>query len=356
MIELNKNKRINFYGINDQNEANPAYQHGMQLIKEGNWEYGFYLHELRSLPNLVAPQGVKSEFDKMPLWIPGMDAKGWNIVVWCEAGWGDMIQFSRFIPLLKQAGIKKVKLAFPRPMIKLLRRLENHDGFYDFAEPFPRTIRVKVMSLPYFLMEHGILPAEPVEHIYGSAGLFRNPDVVKEKTAKPRIGYCHTTTNKSWNRIAKMMPRDIMENFIKAHPEFEWVNLQQDAGVITSDLWSDTADIVQKLDGVISVDSAIAHIAGSVGVPVANLIGQEKYSCWRWYPKGEKTYWYDTMKTVWFKTWEEGLKEAIKHFKTEEICNALNTGGNKVPTKTNTRGRAAGTTRSNKRGPSRDVQ
>ena len=114
--------------------------------------------------------------------------------------------------------------------------------------------------------------------------------------------------------IAKQMPKEIMDKFIKQHPEFDWISLQQDEGFITSKRWADTANLIQTLDGVISVDSAIAHCAGSVGTPVVNLIGQEKLSCWRWYPKGEKTYWYDSMKTVWFDTWEEGLDKAVQYF------------------------------------------
>ena len=176
-----------------------------------------------------------------------------------------------------------------------------------------------------------------------------------EKRDKPMIGYCYTTTNTSWNMKAKQMPKEIMLNFIKEHPEFNWVSLQQDEGYITSDLWVDTADKVQALDGVISVDSAIAHIAGSVGVPVANLIGQGKLSCWRWYPALETTYWYDSMKTVWFEKWEDGLKEAIKHFKKEQVCNVVNDTGNKGKTKTTTRARPAGTTGNNKRGAGRKI-
>jgi hypothetical protein len=212
------------------------------------------------------------------------------------------------------------------------------------------------MSLPYCLMEQGVISPKPVEHIYGAEGVFRNPEITSCQKDKPVIGYCYTTTNTSWNMKAKQMPKEIMDKFISEHPEFEWVNLQQEGGYLTSDLWVDTADKVQALDGVISVDSAIAHIAGSVGVPVANLIGGEKLSCWRWYPKGETTYWYDTMKTVWFDKWEDGLNEALKHFQRGEPCNAIDVNRDKRPTKTNTRGRTAGATRSNKRGASRDVQ
>jgi ADP-heptose:LPS heptosyltransferase len=151
------------------------------------------------------------------------------------------------------------------------------------------------------------------------------------------------------------MPKEIMDKFIAEHPEVEWVNLQQEGGYLTSDLWVDTADKVQALDAVISVDSAIAHIAGSVGVPVANLIGGEKLSCWRWYPKLNTTYWYDTMITVWFDKWEDGLKEALTKLTKEKLCNAVDTTGNKGKTKTTTRARPAGTATNNKRGAGRKI-
>jgi hypothetical protein len=243
-----------------------------------------------------------------------MECKGKNAIVWSEAGWGDIIQFSRFIPLLPKAGIKQVKLLFPDNVLRLLKRLPNHNGFYRPGESFPNAVRIKVMSLPYFLMEHNVIPAVPVEKIYGSEGIFRNPDIVKPVRKKPLLGYCYQTTNNSWNMNGKKIPLEIMSRFIREHPEFDWVSLQEKEGFLTSPYWSNTADQLQTLDGVISVDSGIAHCAGSVGVPVVNLIGKDKLACWRWYPKGENTYWYDSMKTVWFDTWEEGLNKAIQYF------------------------------------------
>jgi hypothetical protein len=313
-----KDKQINFYAIRDQTVANPAYQYGMDLIKQGDWEYGFYLHELRSLPDLRYPQGVKTDFVKTPIWIPGMNCKGKNAIVWSEAGWGDMLQFSRFIPLLKDAGIKTVKLLFPDSMTRILKRLPNHDGLFLPQESFPGAVKIKAMSLLYFLIEHRVIPAKPVKKMYGSEGIFRNPEIIKPHRDKPLIGYCYTTLNNSWNIKMKQIPKELVDNFIKQHPEFDWVSLQQGDGFIESNRWSNTADQIQTLDGVISVDSAIAHCAGSVGVPVANLVGQEQLACWRWYPKGNTTCWYDSMKTIWFNTWTEGLEEAVKHFKVEK--------------------------------------
>lgn len=355
MIHLNKNRRINFYAIRNQEAANPAYRHGMELIKQGDWEYGFYLHELRSLPNLRLSQGVKTDFERSPVWIPGMECKGKNIIVWSEAGWGDIMQFSRFIPLLPKAGVKQVKLLFPNNVVRLLKRLPNHDGLYRPGESFPNAVKLKVMSLPYFLMEHNVIPAVPVEKIYGSEGIYRNPDIVKPQREKPLIGYCYTTKNNSWNMEAKMMPHEIMLRFIREHPEFDWVSLQEGEGFLTSQYWSDTADKIQTLDGVISVDSAIAHCTGSVGVPVVNLIGKEKTSCWRWYPKKDTTYWYDSMYTAWFDTWEEGLNKGLEHLRKELGC-GINADRDKGTTKTNTRGRSTGTTSGNKRRSSRKVQ
>ena len=131
-----------------------------------------------------------------------------------------MLQFSRFIPLLKDAGLKSVKLLFPTPMVRMLKRLPNHDGFFLPKESFPGAVKIKVMSLPYFLMEHKVIPAHPVKKIYGSEGIYRNPEIVKPSREKPLIGYCYITLNNSWNMKMKQMPKELMDNFIKQHPEF----------------------------------------------------------------------------------------------------------------------------------------
>ncbi len=115
---------------------------------------------------------------------------------------------------------------------------------------------------------------------------------------------------------AKQIPKDIVDEFIERHPEFEFVSLQLGEGFLDSPSWIATADKIQTLDAVISVDSAIAHCAASVGVKTLDLIGDETIACWRWHPVGETTYWYDNMTTVWwdnYADWDTGLEKALSY-------------------------------------------
>jgi ADP-heptose:LPS heptosyltransferase len=59
--------------------------------------------------------------------------------------------------------------------------------------------------------------------------------------------------------------------------------------------FGDTAALIETLDLVIAPDTAVAHVAGALGVPVWML---DRYnSCWRWrHPGGERTPWYDSMR------------------------------------------------------------
>lgn len=307
----------------DWSNADRDYKRGQQLIKQGNWADGFKLHELRSLPdafwnpNAKFP-GVKTNFDRAPVWMPGTNIRNRNVIIWSEAGWGDMLQFSRFIPLIKElTQASTVTAIYPTEMHRMLRRLSKDIVITSLArECPPSSYRIKMMSMPYLLMEHNVIPAEPVDKWYGSAGLYRNPDIVPPKRKKPLVGICYDTSNVSWNMAAKKIPKDIVDDFVKRHKEYDFVSLQLGEGFIDSKIWTDTADKIQTLDAVISVDSAIAHCAAGVGVKTIDLIGDESMACWRWYPIGETTYWYDTMTTVWwdhYADWDTGLEKAVEY-------------------------------------------
>ena len=58
----------------------------------------------------------------------------------------------------------------------------------------------------------------------------------------------------------------------------------------------DTANVIAHLDAVVAVDTAVAHLAGAMGVPVwlLNRVGSE----WRWGLAGERSHWYPTLRIV----------------------------------------------------------
>lgn len=307
--------------------ADSEYKRGQQLIKEGDWADGFKLHELRALPDLfwggsAKFGGVRTSFDKTPIWMPGNSIRGRNVIVWSEAGWGDLIQFSRFIPLLKEAGAARVTLVYPDPIITFVKRLKGIDLVCSPKDCLHNSYRIKTMSLPYLLMEHNQIKPYPVERIYGSEGLYANPDIVKPIRSKPLIGLCWNTTNVSWNMKAKQIPDHYIKKFVEQYKEqADFVSLQLEPSFLDNYLdnkaWHKTADKVQVLDAVISVDSAVAHCAASVGVPTYNLIGDDSVACWRWYPKSEKTYWYDSMTCIWwddYQDWDTGLNKVAEIF------------------------------------------
>lgn len=306
----------------DWKAADQDYKKGQNLIRQGNWHDGYKLHELRSLPdaywNPAAKfPGVKTNFDKAVVWTPGAKITGRSVIIWSEAGWGDMIQFSRFIPMIKQL-TPQVHCIYPDAISGLLRRMDRTIKYSQNTRDCPpASYRIKMMSMPYLLMEHGLIDPKPSERWFGAEGLYRNPDILTTSRDKPLVGICYNTENKSWNMAAKQIPKDVAFDVLSRYADkFDFVSLQLGEGFIDSPKWVDTADKIQTLDAVISVDSAIAHCAASVGVKTINLIGDETMACWRWYPKGEKTHWYDTMTTVWwdhYSDWETGLEKGLSY-------------------------------------------
>ena len=78
------------------------------------------------------------------------------------------------------------------------------------------------------------------------------------------------------------------------------------------DDWEATACAVEMLDGVISVDTAVAHLAGSLGVPTLLLLPEP---CdWRWGLEGERTPWYSSLRLLRGRDWAavlQRLREAL---------------------------------------------
>jgi ADP-heptose:LPS heptosyltransferase len=123
-----------------------------------------------------------------------------------------------------------------------------------------------------------------------------------------RVGISWSGRRDAWLNQHKGVPFETVLAMIRSAPEYEWINLQIDAtpdeelalgdagvtrypGSVTS--FADTAALIMCLDVVVSVDTAITHLAGSLGRPVWVMLNQ--YSCdWRWLLNRDSSPWYST--------------------------------------------------------------
>jgi tetratricopeptide (TPR) repeat protein len=241
-----------------------------------------------------------------PRW-EGQDLKGKRLLITCEEGDGDNLQFSRFTKYFEDLGCSVIHQTEPN-LVKLFTDsfknatvVSNKDTLpeYDYWTP--------ILSIPAAmeLQSYNDLPKceKYLKPSIKSKKFWKN--VLGEKT-KPRIGF-------SWNGRTKQFPFGIIAEFIDRHQQFEWINLQ--AGMTDGEFitlvdhlnvrsffehindWSDTAGLVSNLDAVITIDTGLSHLAGGMGVPCFVLLDRFK-TCWRWMYDREDTPWYKSVTLV----------------------------------------------------------
>lgn len=265
--------------------------------------------------------------------------EGCNLLVVPEQGNGDIIQFSRYLPLLKPL-CGKVTLLCNRPLVKFMEGMDGVDEVLEF-NPGDEFVEVegssegtsfekfsRIMSLPLRL---GIDPSKLEFNRY----LKSDPKKVSEWKSKMRpagfrVGLCwQGGRRKEPEMVAIDKRRSVPFNKmapILAVGGVDFYSLQKDddqhVGSSVIDLmgesegFSDTAALIENLDLVITVDTAVAHLAASLGKPTWML--SRKGGCWRWGLEGESTFWYPSMRIFRQETmndWESVIKRVADELK-----------------------------------------
>jgi ADP-heptose:LPS heptosyltransferase len=123
-----------------------------------------------------------------------------------------------------------------------------------------------------------------------------------------RVGFSWSGRKDSWIHQHKSVPFSVILDMIKTNPQYDWINLQVDAspeeeaqlsevgvtrypGTITS--FADTAALMMHMDVVVSVDTAISHLAGALGRPTWIMLNQYGLD-WRWLLHRDDSPWYTT--------------------------------------------------------------
>jgi len=240
-----------------------------------------------------------------PLWLGEQPVAGKTILLHAEQGFGDTIQFIRYAPLLAGRGAKVICEVQP----ELLPLLSNLEGVTVVASGAPRPafdLHCPLLSLPLAFKTTPETILAPVPYLAAPAERVSH---WRERLpqGRPRAGFVwsgQASHNNDANRsIALVRLAGLFEN-----PPFQCFSLQSElraadgetlAGLpnlidLGRDLrdFADTAAIISLLDVVISVDTAVAHLAGALGKPVVVLLPHA--ADFRWMRRRDDSPWYPT--------------------------------------------------------------
>jgi tetratricopeptide (TPR) repeat protein len=280
---------------------------GLNALMMGDFATGWRDYESRwdvkgaPARNLVAPYSV---------W-RGEAIEGKRVIVYEEQGLGDIIQISRFLPLIAARGAE-VTFLVRSSMHRLLRAFSSSVRFVDKApEGEVFDLQCALMSLPgAFGTSHQNLPSK-VPYLFADEALVaRWARSLGGDGAK--IGICWQGNPNVRTEIDRSFPLRRLEP-LAAMPGVRLISLQKADGLdqlhdlpsgmrietlgadfdAGPDAFADTAAIMSLLDLVITADTSIAHLAGALGRSV--WVALKHVPDWRWMLDRSDTPWYPTM-------------------------------------------------------------
>jgi tetratricopeptide (TPR) repeat protein len=308
---LGQNERaIEYYDQAISRDPDPQFRKDRALAKMANgWlREGLEEFECRrelAEQRLAANNGELIAQRRLPAGVrhlQGEDLAGKTLVVYQEEGAGDFIQFCRFIPRLRDTGVGKIVLTGPAP--DLLEMVSDHiavDDIKPLSGPLECDYVTGSMSFPWRLgLDYKDVSGKPY---------------MKTEPARfPRRGRLNVGLvwrgNPAYGMDVhrSMLFRELCPLFDLNGAAFYSLQLGPAAAEIghlgfdgfVADLapfarsWRATARLIKRLDVVVTVDTAVAHLSGALGVPVLTMVTN---ACdWRWDRSNEKTVWYDSMR------------------------------------------------------------
>lgn len=233
-------------------------------------------------------------------WDGNNDVNASTILVWAEQGISEVIFQLRFVPALAARGATVV-LGVPRPLTELARTVPGVAHVVASGQPLPPGLhldfQVALGDLPrLFAIGRDGIPAAP----FLTAPAARRPRVTAPQAAVMKIGLCWSGPRASWNiPFPDLMP-------VLSRPDAAFFSLQlgaraQDAArlahpALITDLsptiadHADLAGRIAEMDLVVTVDSAVAHLAGAMAKPVWVMLAAA--ADWMWGQDRDDTPWY----------------------------------------------------------------
>jgi tetratricopeptide (TPR) repeat protein len=277
----------------DPEDAQHPLSLGVSRLALGEYAAGWPDYEARwRSPRYPLPRTYPQ-----PRWDGSADVAGKTIFLYFEQGLGDTIQFVRYAPLLAERGARVV-LEAPKGLLRLFRSLEGVADLLGPGDPPPDfDFHAPLLSLPLAFQTR-------IENIPGRVP-YLNAAAVRTETS---IGLCWAGNPGNSNDQNRSIPLRELIPLLEV-PGVRFLSLQKmlrdgDDAILRAHAnvdidtdrkgmdFADTAALIAGLDLVITVDTAVAHLAGALGKPVWVLLPFSAH--WAWLRDREDSPWYPT--------------------------------------------------------------
>jgi tetratricopeptide (TPR) repeat protein/glycosyltransferase involved in cell wall biosynthesis len=297
-------------------EIDPAHQGanfglGVTYLTQGDFAAGLPGYEYR-----FALQTITSPKYQQPVWDGSNDTHDHTILLWIEQGLGDAIQFIRYVPIVaerfKQVIVKcrqnLVPLFAMSPAIAAvatvigdrdpLPAFDLHASLLSLPNLLGTTLATIPNQVPYLSvdrqkLQQRSLPAEPkfkIGIVWASGFFTQNPNAAKQYNLR-------SISLLLWTSLLTIPgTRFYSLQLGQDQQEIGWLDLKNYVIDLSDriDDFADTAALIEQMDLVISVDTAVAHLAGAIGKQTWVLLPFAPD--WRWLIEREDSPWYPTMR------------------------------------------------------------
>ncbi len=308
--------------LNKALELTPGYltaQHNLALVQLqlGNFKDGWRNHEsrLQVKERKRVYTLIHSLFKVIPKWDGKASLNGKAILLMHEQGYGDSIQFARYVHLLLADGAK-VYLHAKDALARLFGTLSDQVTIIREKDPLPKCdYSYVLMSLPLAMGTDTPekIPAYPAYLYANSKDKTRWEENIRQRTSNSnalRVGIIWAGNPDHGNDRRRSVPLDAMASLFSI-PGVQIYSLQkgdeplttlhtlpQAASIINlgSEFgdFADTAAAIEAMDLVLSVDTSVTHLAGALGKKTWTMLAY--VADWRWFLDREDTPWYPNMR------------------------------------------------------------
>ncbi len=289
------------------NHVNAHMNRALTWLRMGEFDLGWAEYEWR---------WKKRSLSSRPLYTPqwnGFSLAGRRILLITEQGFGDTFQFIRYAPLLKEQGAT-VMLECPEKLMKVLGRCPGIDRMIAVGSPRPEhDVHIPLLTVAGLInttLEK--LPAT-VPYVHPDPGLLASWRDELAQIDGFKVGINWQGNPKYAGDFHRSIPLAHFEPLARV-PGVRLISLQQNFGIEqleqldgrfpvielgsrldrTTGSFMDTAAVMKNLDLFITSDTAVAHLAGALGIPVWLMLSSTPD--WRWSSTREDCPWYPTMR------------------------------------------------------------